>query len=175
MTGVSWHEGCPVPLSDLKYLEVTHVGFDGRAHTGELVVHTDAAEPALTAFRLMYETRFPIQRVALIDEVGGSDDAAMAANLTTAFNCRRVTGGSAWSEHAYGRAIDINPVQNPYISSSGSVLPSAGAAHTDRSVPAIGLIVEGGPVVSAWDSVGWHWGGRWQTIKDYQHFSATGR
>jgi hypothetical protein len=175
MTGVSWHDGCPVPISDLRLLRLDHVGFDGHRHRGQLVVHADAAAAVLGAFRRMYDARFPIERVTLVDEAGGSDDAAMAANLTTAFNCRSVTGGTGWSEHAMGRAIDINPVQNPYISSRGTVLPPAGAAHVDRSVPAIGLIVEGGPAVAAFDSVGWHWGGRWRTIKDYQHFSATGR
>jgi hypothetical protein len=175
MTGVSWHEGCPVPIADLRHLQLDHVGFDGHRHRGELVLHADAAEAVLQAFRLMYEARFPIERVALVDVAGGSDDAAMAANLTTAFNCRAVTGGSGWSEHAYGRAIDINPIQNPYISSRGTVLPPAGAAYRDRTSGAIGLIAEGGPAVAAFDSVGWHWGGRWRSIKDYQHFSASGR
>jgi hypothetical protein len=175
MTGVSWHVGCPVPIADLRQLHVDHVGFDGHRNTGQLVVHADAADAVLAAFRSMYEARFPIERVTLIDEVGGSDDAAMAANLTTAFNCRRVTGGSGWSEHAYGRAIDINPVQNPYVSSRGTVLPPAGSSYLDRGSGAIGLIAEGGPAVAAWDAVGWQWGGRWQSIKDYQHFSASGR
>lgn len=175
MTGASWHEGCPVALADLRRLHLAHVGFDGRAHTGQLVVHADAVDAVLGAFRSMYQARFPIERVTLVDEAGGSDDAAMAANLTTAFNCRRVTGGSGWSEHSYGRAIDINPLQNPYVSSGGTVLPPGGADHLDRSSGAIGLIAEGGAAVVAWDAVGWHWGGRWQSIKDYQHFSASGR
>jgi hypothetical protein len=175
MTGVSWYDGCPVSIADLRHLRVDHVGFDGHRRTGELVVHSDAAAAVLEAFRRMYDARFPIERVTLIDEVGGSDDAAMAANLTTAFNCRRVTGGTGWSEHATGRAIDLNPLQNPYISSRGSVLPPGGVAYLDRTSGAVGLIVEGGPAVAAFDAVGWHWGGRWRTIKDYQHFSASGR
>ncbi len=175
MTGVSWHEGCPVPLADLRLVHLDHVGFDGNRHRGRLVVHADTVDAVMTAFRRMYEARFPIERVTLVDDVGGNDDAAMAANLTTAFNCRRVTGGSGWSEHATGRAIDVNPLQNPYISSRGTVLPPGGAAYTDRSAPAIGLIVEGGPAVAAFDAVGWGWGGRWSSIKDYQHFSASGR
>jgi hypothetical protein len=175
MTGVSWHDGCPVPIAELRLLRLDHVGFDGHRHQGQLVVHADAADAVLSAFRRMYDARFPIQRVTLVDEAGGDDDAAMAANLTTAFNCRPVTGGTGWSEHSFGRAIDINPVQNPYISSRGAVLPPAGAAYLDRSTPAVGLIVEGDAAVSAFDAVGWHWGGRWRTIKDYQHFSASGR
>lgn len=175
MTGVSWHEGCPVPLSDLRLLQVDHVGFDGHRHRGQLVVHADAAGVVTEAFRHMYDARFPIERVTLVDDAGGSDDAAMAANLTTAFNCRAVTGGSGWSEHSYGRAIDINPLQNPYVTPRGTVLPSGGRAYLDRNSGAIGLIVEGGPAVAAFDAVGWRWGGRWQSIKDYQHFSSSGR
>ncbi len=175
MTGVSWHDGCPVPLADLRLVEVAHVGFDGAHQVGRLVVHADAAASIASAFESMYADRFPIERVALVDDVGGSDDAAMAANLTTAFNCRAVTGGTGWSEHSYGRAIDINPLQNPYVTSRGTVLPPGGRAYLDRGSPAIGLIVEGGPAVAAFDAVGWQWGGRWQSIKDYQHFSASGR
>ena len=104
-----------------------------------------------------------------------SDDAAMAANLSTAFNCRAVTGGTGWSEHSYGRALDINPLRNPYISSRGTVLPPGGRAFVERDPSVIGVIVEGGPAVAAFDAVGWQWGGRWRTIKDYQHFSASGR
>jgi hypothetical protein len=175
MRGVSWHEGCPVAIVDLRLVEVDHVGFDGYAHRGRLVVHADATGAITEAFRRMYDARFPIERVTLVDDAGGSDDAAMAANLTTAFNCRAVTGGSGWSEHSYGRAIDINPLQNPYVSSRGTVLPPGGRAHLDRSSGAIGMIVDGGPAVTAFDAVGWQWGGRWRAIKDYQHFSASGR
>lgn len=175
MTGVSWHEGCPVPLSDLRLVELAHVGFDGRHQVGRLVTHADAAEAVAAAFRRMYEARFPIERVALVDEAGGNDDAAMAANLSTAFNCRAVTGGTGWSEHSYGRALDINPLRNPYISSRGTVLPPGGRAFVERDPSVIGVIVEGGPAVAAFDAVGWQWGGRWRTIKDYQHFSASGR
>lgn len=175
MTGVSWHDGCPVPLTDLRVVHLDHVGFDGHQHRGRLVVHVDAVDAVLGAFRRMYEARFPIERVTLIDEVGGSDDAAMAANLTTAFNCRRVTGGSGWSDHATGRAIDVNPLRNPYVSSRGTVLPPGGAAFLDRDPSTIGVIVEGGPAVAAFDAVGWQWGGRWRSPTDYQHFSASGR
>lgn len=171
----SWRAGCPVDPSLLRRLTVRHIGFDGRPTTGDLVVHAWTALAVDEAFRDMYEARFPIQRVALVDVVGGDDDAAMAANLTTAFNCRAVTGGSGWSEHAYGTAIDVNPLQNPYISRSGRVLPPGGAPYVDRSGFRVGMITEGSAPVMAFDAQGWGWGGRWTTPKDYQHFSLSGR
>jgi len=104
------------------------------------------------------------------------DDRSMAANNTSAFNCREVTGRpGVWSEHAYGRAIDINPIQNPYVTSKGDVLPPAGAEYVDRSRTAPGMIHEDDAVVRAFRGVGWVWGGSWTSVRDYQHFSATGR
>ena len=175
MTGVSWHQGCPVAFTELRLVEVAHVGFDGHHHLGRLVVHADATDAITEAFRRMYDARFPIERVTLVDDAGGSDDAAMAANLTTAFNCRAVTGGTGWSEHSYGRAVDVNPLQNPYVSSRGTILPPGGRAYLDRTSGAVGMIIDAGPAVAAFDAVGWQWGGRWRTVKDYQHFSASGR
>ncbi|HSL58775.1 MAG TPA: M15 family metallopeptidase [Acidimicrobiales bacterium] len=172
---VSWRPGCPVPYQDLRAVRVSHHGFDGADLEGELVIHADAVDDLESVFRRLWDERFPVERIRPVDEYGGSDDASMAANNTSAFNCRAVTGGTRWSEHAYGRAVDINPVQNPYVSSRGTVLPPAGAAHLDRSAVTPGLIREGDAVVAAFDAVGWGWGGRWTTIKDYQHFSANGR
>ena len=107
----SWRAGCPVPRSDLRYLRMTYFGFDGLAHRGELVVHRTAAPKIISVFRRAYNARFPIYRMRLVDDYRGSDDASMAANNTSAFNCRRVTGGSSLSQHSYGTAIDLNPVQ----------------------------------------------------------------
>jgi len=98
----------------------------------------------------------------------------MAANNTSGFNCRTVEGSSSWSEHAYGRAIDINPIQNPAVQ-DGLVTPSAGSRYLDRSRRREGLIRAEGAVVRAFASIGWGWGGYWTSFKDYQHFSATGR
>jgi len=116
----------------------------------------------------------PIERMRLVDHYGGIDTASMAANNTHGFNCRRVAGSGRWSEHAYGRAIDINPVQNPYVADS-IVLPPAGARYLDRGAVRPGMLVTGGPAVAAWKRVGWHWGGDWGSLKDYQHVSSTGR
>ncbi len=172
----SWREGCPVPLDDLRLLTLDHWGFDGRVRQGELVVHADQAEAVVAAYSELFAARFPIERIELVDVYGADDDASMAANNTSAFNCREVTGRpGVWSEHSYGRAIDINPVQNPYVTGGGTVLPPAGAAYVTRDPAVVGLIVDGGPVVDAFRSIGWSWGGHWSSIKDYQHFSASGR
>lgn len=174
MTGVSWREGCPVGLQDLALLEIDHVGFDGERHRGRLVVAASVAEGALGAFRSLYEARFPIERMVLIDVYGGDDDRSMAANNTSGFNCRVVAGTTRWSEHAYGTAIDVNPVQNPYV--RGSVVePAAGAAYLDRSDVRPGMVVRPGPVLDAFGALGWGWGGDWSESLDYQHLSQSGR
>lgn len=171
----SWRFGCPVPLDELRLLTISHWGFDGQPQQGELVVAATHAEAVVTVFRRLFEERFPIESMRLIDDFGGDDEQSMAANNTSAFNCRAATGSSRWSEHAYGEAIDINPVQNPFVTRSGAVLPPQGVAHTTRDPDTPGLITEDSPVVSAFSSIGWLWGGSWSSGKDYQHFSATGR
>jgi hypothetical protein len=172
--GSSWHPGCPVALEDLRVLRMDRWGFDGKPHRGSLVVHRTYAHDVLRVFEKLYEAHFPIRRMRLVDTYGADDDRSMAANNTSAFNCRVVTGGSSWSEHSYGMAIDINPIQNPYVV-GGTVLPLAGAAFLDRSRDAKGIIHAGDVVVKAFAEIGWGWGGSWSSIKDYQHFSATGR
>jgi poly-gamma-glutamate synthesis protein (capsule biosynthesis protein) len=168
----SWRRGCPVPRKRLRYLTVTHLRFDGTAAQGELVVHRAEATDVVSVFERLYEVGFKIKRMRLVDDYQGDDDASMAANNTSAFNCRRVTGGSSWSEHSYGRAVDINPVQNPYVY-RGTVAPPAGAAYVDRTPHRKGMV--GKKVRRAFAAIGWEWGGSWRSRKDYQHFSASGR
>jgi hypothetical protein len=169
----SWRPGCPVPLADLRYLTVTHWTFDGSTATGELVVRADLADGLAGVFEQLFAVGYPIERMNLVDDFGADDDASMAANNTSAFNCRAVTGGTGWSEHSYGRALDLNPVQNPYVRGS-TVLPPAGAAYADRPEKP-GVLHDGDPVVAAFAAAGWSWGGRWTGTVDYQHFSTTGR
>jgi len=171
----SWHPGCPVPIDDLRLLALDYLGFDGKVHQGEMVVNATVARDVIAVFRRLFDARFPIERMVMVDEYGGDDDRSMAANNTSAFNCRAVTGGTAWSEHSYGWAIDVNPVQNPYVTNGGMVLPPAGAAYVDRDADAPGMIHAGDDVVGAFASIGWWWGGNWSSFEDYQHFSATGR
>ena len=170
----SHHPGCPVPLTDLRYLRMTYFGFDGRAHEGEMTIHEDYAAQVATVFRRLYDARWPIRRMRLVDDYGGNDDRSMAANNTSGYNCRRVAGSPSWSAHAYGAAIDLNPVQNPYLSGAGAV-PGAGRgfAAVERfaaAEPAPGVITARGSVVAAFTRIGWEWGGTW-SAPDYQHFT----
>jgi len=175
MTGVSWHRGCPVGLDQLRLLSVDHWGFDGEVHRARLVVHRDAAGEMLGLMRRLYRLRFPIRRMRLVDAYGADDRRSMDADNTSAFNCRFVAGTTRWSEHAYGRAIDVNPIENPYVTESGYVSPPAGAPFADRSQRAQGLIHRRGPVIAAFARAGWAWGGNWAWPKDYQHFSRNGK
>jgi len=174
MTGVSWHRGCPVGLGDLRLLKVRHWGFDNRVHRGRLVVHEDSARGMVRVMRNLFRHKFKIRRMRLVDAYGADDHRSMAADNTSAFNCRFVSGTTRWSEHAYGRAIDVNPVENPYADSDGYVSPPAGAPYRDRDQRAKGLIHRGGNAVRAFAAIGWEWGGDWAWPKDYQHFSLTG-
>jgi hypothetical protein len=171
----SWHPGCPVPVDQLRLLEMSYWGFDHKIHTGEMIVHRDVAAGVVDAFGAIFDAGFPIRRMRLVDEYDGDDDRSMAADNTSAFNCRPVTGGQRWSEHAFGRAIDVNPLENPYVTAGGIVAPPSGVAYLDRSLRAPGLIHAGGAVVRAFASIGWAWGGTWSDPTDYQHFSSTGR
>lgn len=174
MTGVSWRRGCPVGLSKLRLLRVTHWGFDGRVHRGRLVVHADSAGAMLTVMRRLFHFRFPIRRMRLVDAYGADDRRSMNADNTSAFNCREISGRpGVWSQHAYGRAIDINPVENPYVYGS-YVSPSRGRPFADRRPLRKGMVAPRGNVVRIFSRAGWEWGGRWTGAQDYQHFSATG-
>jgi hypothetical protein len=168
----SWRPGCPVPLRDLRLVTITHWGFDGQPRPGELVVHTSQAERIRRVFAELFAARFPIEQVRLVDEFGGDDDRSMAANNTSAFNCRRAFGSTRWSQHAYGKAIDVNPLRNPYVTRSG-VYPPGGREFIRRDGSIPGVITARGPVVQAFGGIGWRWGGAWAN-PDYQHFSASG-
>jgi len=171
IAGVSWRDGCPVPTDDLRILNVTYVGFDGRRRAGELVCHYQVAGDLLEIFKELYEAEFPIGRVRLVDEYGADDVLSMDDNNTSAFNYRKISGSAKLSRHAYGLAIDINPVQNPYVESAGDIVqPEAGRAYLDRGNARPGMIVPGNPAHKAFISRGWTWGGDWKNQKDYQHF-----
>lgn len=168
----SWRQGCPVPRWKLRYLTVSYVTYRGAARQGELVVHRSEAQDIVSVFETLYDARFRIHRMRLVDDYQGSDAASMAADNTSAFNCRRVSGTSRWSQHAYGRAIDINPVRNPYVDGD-RVAPTAGEAYVDRRPLRKGMVNRA--VRDAFTAIGWSWGGLWKDPVDYQHFSSTGR
>ncbi len=171
----SWHAGCPVGPSQLRRVRLSYWGFDGTAHTGGLVVSAAAVGDLVRVFSRLYVARFPIRRMRPIDAYGANDERSLAADNTSAFNCRYTVGPGPrrWSAHAYGLAIDVNPVENPYLE-GGRVHPRAGRAYLDRSRIRPGMAVRGGLLVRAFAAVGWQWGGRWTRTPDYQHFSATG-
>jgi len=174
MTGVSWHAGCPVSLDDLRLVTLTYWGFDAKAHTGELVVNSDATAAIVKVFRRLFREHFPIRRMELVDNFHGSDFDSIEADNTSSFNCRPATGSTSWSEHAYGRAIDVNPIENPYVYASGTTSHTASRPYLDRSWHRPGMAFDGGALVTAFASVGWGWGGHWSGDRDFQHFSATG-
>jgi D-alanyl-D-alanine carboxypeptidase len=175
IVGSSWREGCPVGLEKLRLLRVRHWGFDGDVHNGRLVVHRGHDREVLRVFRRLFRKRFAIRRIKLIDRYGADDHRSMNADNTSGFNCRYVAGTTRWSMHAYGKAIDINPIENPYVTSSGHVSPPAGEQYADRSRNAKGMIHSGDLVVRAFRRIGWKWGGNWDWPRDYQHFSANGQ
>jgi hypothetical protein len=171
----SWRPGCPVRVEDLRAVDAAHWGFDGQVHQGRIVVAADRVDDVVGVLRDLFDARYPIEQMRPIDEYGGSDDASVDANNTSAFNCRLATGSTtSWSEHAYGRAVDLNPLVNPYVR-DGVVLPPQSARFLDRTLQDQGVIHDGDPAVTAFESRGWVWGGHWRTSKDYQHFSTTGR
>jgi hypothetical protein len=173
MRDTTWEPGCPVELDELRKLAVRYVDLDDSEQEGALIVHEDVADDLLGVFAQLYEDRFPIARIEPIELFDGDDDASMAANNTSAFNCRPITGSDSWSEHSYGWAVDINPIQNPY-ERDGEVLPPEGEPYLDRDEVRPGMVSRPG-VVEHFDALGWGWGGDWNTLKDYMHFSLTGR
>jgi hypothetical protein len=171
----SWHKGCPVGPSQLRRVGLAYWGFDRAAHRGALVVNVSAVGEVVRVFRRLYAKRFPIRRMRPIDAYQGKDERSLNHDNTAAFNCRYVVGPGPkrWSVHALGLAIDVNPVENPYLE-SGHVHPKAGRAYLDRSRVRRGMAVPGGVLVNAFAAEGWSWGGRWTSAPDYQHFSKTG-
>lgn len=174
----TWHAGCPVARTDLRHLTVSFVGFDGGHHTGEVLLHADAVEAVVAIFEAMHRARFPLEEVAIITPADLDAPATGDGNTTSAFVCRPARGSDAWSEHAHGRALDINPFHNPYVRDTGKgrvVLPELATAYADRSRGLPGMLVDGDPVVAAVADAGWQWGGHYTSVSDPMHVSATGR
>jgi len=166
----SWHAGCPVPLSHLRLLTLSQWGFDGRVHTGELVVNARVAPPLVKVFRQLYALRFPIRRMDPVDNTG-DDTAAFSCRRASPSPCPGTSGSGNWSMHAYGEAIDLNPIENPYTG-CGITRERASIPYLDRLRHRKGMVTSA--VVVAFRSIGWGWGGTWTGVKDYMHFSSTG-
>ncbi|MDX1657329.1 MAG: M15 family metallopeptidase [Nitriliruptorales bacterium] len=169
----TWQEACPVTAAELAYVTVAFWGFDDRPHTGELLVAASVAEDVVEVFRTAFEARFPIEEMRIVTPEELDAPPTGDGNNTTAFVCRPVRGSQRWSQHAYGLAVDVNPFHNPYVKGA-LVLPELASAYTDRSWERPGMLREDGPVVSAFDDAGWHWGGRWDEPVDLMHFSRDG-
>jgi hypothetical protein len=168
-----------VPLRDLALLRFNYVGIDGEVHRGPMVVHRSVAGDVLGVFRRLFEAGFPLQRVALARPFRPDADPHTRRSITAAFNCRPVITPEGpqetLSQHAWGLAVDVNPLQNPYVSADGCVRNRFARPYVDRSQDLPGMIHEGDVVVRAFAAIGWSWGGRWDGSKDYMHFSLTGR
>jgi hypothetical protein len=170
----SWSPECPVTVEELAYVTVSHFGFDGSFHTGELLVNAAGAEDVVEVFRRLHESRFPIEQMRVIraEEIDAPPTGDW--NDTTSFVCRPAIGSGSWSEHAYGLAVDVNPFHNPYLKGD-LVLPELASAYTDRSDARPGMIMPSDVVTEAFGAIGWGWGGNWNSLKDWMHFSQSGR
>ena len=169
--GASWRPGCPVGPAQLRRIGVTHLGFDRRTHRGELIVHQDAVPQFTAVFEQLYRLRYPIEKIRPAASYPDADDeSVMADNNTSVFNCRTIPGTGHWAQHAYGRAVDLNPLLNPYLDGAGGFQPNNAAAFLDRTRTDPAMLHDGDAAVRAFTDRGWRWGGHWRSPIDYQHF-----
>ena len=168
----SWREECPLHFDELSLLTLTYWDFEGKVARGKLAINTTVVPEIVSAFEGLFDIGFPIERIQLVDDYGGDDKAAMRANVTSGFNCRFVDGTDRWSNHAFGLAVDINPLINPWAR-EGNTLPIEGEPYTARELGLPGMINVGDEAITIFEEVGWTWGGVWQSA-DYMHFSRPG-
>jgi len=167
--GATWRPECPVAPTELRLIDLDYLGFDGGTHRGQLVVHEDVVDEVIAIFEDLKRLRYPIATMRTVDHYpGAQDELSMQDNNTSAFNCRAL--GDGWSLHAYGRAVDVNPLVNPYIDAAGNLEPETAARYLDRSRDDLGLLRADSPAVRAFTDRGWRWGGAWSDPVDYQHF-----
>lgn len=170
MQQYTWHEGCPVPLYDLAYIQLSYWGFDNNPHQGILIINNQLAPETVKIFKELFLIKFPIAKMQPLDVYHGDDTLSMADNNTVGFNCRVLSSDDRFfSQHSYGRAIDINPVINPYID-NGVVSPKQGIHYLSRNPSIRGIIIHGNAAYTIFIKQGWRWGGDWRNMKDYQHF-----
>ncbi len=177
INGDSWRLSCPVGLNNLRYLQLTYWDFNGQTKVGEMIVHQDVATEVVYIFEVLYNINYPIYKMELVSNYQSNDWQSIEADNTSAFNCRPATGSSKkWSNHAYGKAIDINPLENPYVARNGHISHNASLqykrrVHKNLNNPADrAVVLKNDQVTRLFESYGWKWGGDWNTIKDYQHF-----
>ncbi len=175
INGNSYRAGCPVKLDSLRYIKLTYWGFDNKEHIGELIVNKSVVNDVVNIFKELYNIKYPIRKMRLVSNYGGSDFASIEADNTSAFNCRFVDGTHKWSNHSYGKAIDINPIENPYVSKSGHTshkksYPFVKRVKINNTAPYKAMILNNDKIVKIFKKYGWRWGGDWRCCKDYQHF-----
>ena len=174
MQGKSYPEGCSIKRSDLRYLQVLHYDAEGKVKKGELVCNKKIADDLLDIFHQLYEAHYPIERMTLVDDYDADDECSMTANNTSCFCYRQITGSKRLSKHSMGMAIDINPLQNPCVTTrkDGStwVQPKAGRRYVNRNGKYPYKITKGDLCYRLFMEHGFSWGGNWRSTKDYQHF-----
>jgi len=169
--GTTWRPECPVAPKSLRRIDIDYLGFDGGTHRGQLVVNADVVDDVIAIVDDLRRLRYPIEKMQTVDHYpGAEDELSMRDNNTSAFNCRPLPGSAAWSLHAYGRAIDINPLVNPYVDAEGDLQPSTAGRYLDRTRDDLGLLHAGDAAVWVFTDRGWRWGGNWRNPIDYQHF-----
>ena len=169
MRGVSYPDGAEIQMEELRYLKLSYIGFDGKELVGEMVCNQAIAGDLLEIFKALYEARYPIRSIRLIDDFGGDDEASMAADNTSCFNYRKISGMRRLSAHARGMAVDVNPFENPYVRTSG-VKPAGASSYADRSREFPHKIDRNDLCYKLFREHGFAWGGAWRSVKDYQHF-----
>lgn len=176
LKGDSWRKGCPVPLKDLRYVRIKHINFNGEEQMGELIVHKEVSVEVTEIFEALYKMGYPIRKMRLVSDYNGNDWQSIESDNTSAFNCRKATGSKRWSKHSYGKAIDINPIENPYISRKGYISHKASSPYSKRihqksTYADKAVLLKEDKAVQIFKQYGWTWGGDWSGVKDYQHFS----
>ncbi|WP_328646690.1 M15 family metallopeptidase [Amycolatopsis sp. NBC_00348] len=169
----TWQAACPVKATDLRYLTMAFWGFDGRAHTGEMLVNASGAAGITKAFGKLFAAHFPLEEMRVTSPAELTLAPTGDGNSTSAFVCRPARGQTTWSAHAYGLAVDVNPFCNPYTQGD-LVLPELASAYVDRSRKRPGMVLAGDATVRAFAAIGWSWGGAWTSPKDRMHFTANG-
>ena len=173
----SWYKGCPVSISDLRYIRVKHHNFHRSEKMGEMIVHKDVANDIVNIFRELYEIGYPIRQMRLISDFMGNDWKSIEADNTSAFNCRKTsTKNGKWSKHAYGKAIDINPIENPFVFKTGRIAHIESykykkRVHKHHSFTDRAMLIKKDKAIKIFEKYGWKWGGNFKSYKDYQHFS----
>ena len=168
--GHSWRRDCPVPLKNLRYIQVKYRDFNGYDSLGELIVHKSIAHDIVWVMEELYNIGYPIKQMRLVSDFNGDDWQSIEADNTSAFNCRKATGSKKWSKHAYGRAIDINPIENPYISRKGHISHRESLKYRKRVASHSALLLDHSQATKIFKKYGFRWGGDWRYTKDYQHF-----